>query len=281
VSHNIVTNKLIKKASAKRPIAPSAAIACAVHSRLKTKRLVGRAAPLASKWLQQSLHRTTISIEELASRSNVAVETLRHILEGRRAMCRTLERIAESFGIPLPRVLAAEGVKQYARDGLSRMNGKERPEYRTFVDMHRRVANPNRPGYAKYYGGAGVTISKRWANTAKGFRNFLTDMGPRPSKADTLHRRPPEANYGPGTCVWADKPTQALEQQGKLLVLVNGKLTGQKGLNQLAKEGLLNVIRRERDGTLKKSGRRKRSDCDPGVSNSAQTFNTVETETKE
>jgi hypothetical protein len=74
--------------------------------------------------------------------------------------------------------------------------------------MIARCTNPNQTGFAKYYGGRGVTVCERWSQ----FENFLADMGPRP-RGKTLDRFPnPDGNYEPSNCRWAT-PRQQRENQ--------------------------------------------------------------------
>lgn len=78
------------------------------------------------------------------------------------------------------------------------------PTYVTWQNMKARCYNPNRTFY-EYYGGAGVTVCKRWRDS---FENFLADMGERPP-GTTLDRYPKKnGNYTPSNCRWATKKDQ-------------------------------------------------------------------------
>jgi hypothetical protein len=62
--------------------------------------------------------------------------------------------------------------------------------------MLQRCSNPNNKCY-KNYGGAGVTVCKRWVS----FSTFLKDMGERP-EGTVLGRRGDVGNYKPNNCTW-------------------------------------------------------------------------------
>jgi hypothetical protein len=66
-----------------------------------------------------------------------------------------------------------------------------------------RCDNPNGASW-KYYGQRGITVCERWRE----FKNFLADMGERPS-GKTIDRYPNKnGNYEPGNCRWATAKEQ-------------------------------------------------------------------------
>lgn len=88
----------------------------------------------------------------------------------------------------------------------------------TWRGMNDRCHNPARmkrwaaaagiAGAWRDYGAAGVKVCDRWRDPEKGFENFCADVGPPPSKADTLDRINPYGGYAPDNCRWSSKPIQ-------------------------------------------------------------------------
>jgi hypothetical protein len=74
--------------------------------------------------------------------------------------------------------------------------GKTTPTYNSWYAMIQRCTNPHNKCW-KNYGGAGVTVCKRWLV----FKNFLADMGTRPENT-TLGRYGDIGNYKPSNCAW-------------------------------------------------------------------------------
>lgn len=79
------------------------------------------------------------------------------------------------------------------------------PEYGVWTAMKARCANPNVKEF-KWYGGRGITVCSRWAES---FANFLADMGDRPSDKHSLDRKDNDGNYEPANCHWATRVHQA------------------------------------------------------------------------
>lgn len=79
------------------------------------------------------------------------------------------------------------------------------PEYVAWEHMKQRCNNKKHPAF-HHYGGRGITVCERWANS---FENFFDDMGERPSPKHSLDRYPNnDGNYEPSNCRWATDKEQ-------------------------------------------------------------------------
>lgn len=97
------------------------------------------------------------------------------------------------------------------------------PEYNAWAAMLARCRNPKNKKYY-LYGGRGVSVCERWLV----FKNFLADVGLRPSDQHSLDRYPDkDGNYEPNNFRWATIDEQNrntnrnvyLEYEGRLMVL--------------------------------------------------------------
>jgi hypothetical protein len=80
----------------------------------------------------------------------------------------------------------------------------EESVYNSWKAMMQRCTNPNSHNYERYAVRRGITVCDRW----KDFRNFKTDMGPKPSTEHSLHRIDNSGNYEPTNCKWATREEQ-------------------------------------------------------------------------
>lgn len=91
-------------------------------------------------------------------------------------------------------------------------------EHSTWAAMKGRCLNKNSPAYADY-GGRGIRVCERWLD----FRNFLEDMGRRPSKAHTIDRIDNDGNYEPGNVRWATHSEQCRNRRSNVLLTHAGR----------------------------------------------------------
>jgi hypothetical protein len=113
------------------------------------------------------------------------------------------------------------GCKQCSNDdrrGVALTHGMANtPIYNLYRAMVNRCTNPK---YAKYkdYGGRGITVCDRWAES---FENFFADMGERPEGL-SLERSNNSLGYGPENCVWATKVEQMRNKRDTIMLTVDG-----------------------------------------------------------
>lgn len=119
--------------------------------------------------------------------------------------------------------LSVPSVRYHARRlGLPPKHRRGQSAYQSWSGMKARCRNPNRKAYVRY-GGRGITVCDRWLGP-EGFRNFMSDMGNKPSPDHSIDRIDNDGNYEPGNCRWADAKTQgrtAKRHNGELCVDCN------------------------------------------------------------
>lgn len=85
------------------------------------------------------------------------------------------------------------------------------PEYNAWKAMKGRCYNQNKKSFL-LYGGRGIKVCDRWLNS---FKNFLKDMGKRPSPRHSLDRINVDGDYEPNNCRWADDSVQNANKRFK------------------------------------------------------------------
>lgn len=101
-------------------------------------------------------------------------------------------------------------------------------EHVAWMQMRRRCESPTATQYA-HYGGRGIQVCERWSE----FKNFLADLGPRPSASHSLDRIDPEGHYEPSNCRWADREQQSQNRRWNKLtsaIVARARLLSRQGL---------------------------------------------------
>src|SRR6266566_1115227 len=108
--------------------------------------------------------------------------------------------------------------KQNTTHGHSRC-GNVSSEYMAWRGMRARCGNENHKHY-KDYGGRGITVCERWAES---FEAFLADMGLKPSPEHEIDRIQNDGNYEPGNCRWALPIEQANNKRNNRLFTIGDR----------------------------------------------------------
>jgi hypothetical protein len=91
-------------------------------------------------------------------------------------------------------------------------------EYITWNNMLQRCTNPKKDSYLRY-GGRGIKVCKRWLK----FKNFVADMGIKPSPAHSIERINNSKGYCPSNCRWATRYEQRRNMRMNHWITFKGK----------------------------------------------------------
>lgn len=99
-----------------------------------------------------------------------------------------------------------------------RHGGASWPEYKVWTSMKQRCMNPKEASYSQY-GGRGITVCTRWLV----FKNFIADLGRRPTDNHTLERKDVNKGYNPDNVIWAPRPAQGLNRTNNRFITWRGE----------------------------------------------------------
>lgn len=100
-----------------------------------------------------------------------------------------------------------------------RHGGYYLPEYSVWAGMKSRCHRSKDRAF-KYYGGRGIRVCERWRES---FKNFLDDMGRRPSPKHSLDRIDFNGNYEPVNCRWLENSEQNYNKRSNRLITFRGE----------------------------------------------------------
>ena len=137
---------------------------------------------------------------------NETITTADKVRSGHTASCGCLHQEA----------LKKHEIRSY-RHGHARKNHAT-AEYKIWAGIIARSCNPKK-GSFKNYGGRGITVCDRWLTS---FKDFYTDMGPRPS-GYSIERKNNNLGYSPENCIWIPRNEQARNTRRNHIVYYAGK----------------------------------------------------------
>lgn len=109
--------------------------------------------------------------------------------------------------------------------GSSRKGNKNYSAYVSWSQMKQRCLNPSSKDYP-HWGGRGIKVTERWLGK-DGFKNFLADMGPRPT-GTTLDRKNVNGNYSKKNCRWGTDEEQQNNRRSRYRTHEECQECGQK-----------------------------------------------------
>lgn len=97
--------------------------------------------------------------------------------------------------------------------------GANTAEYKNWQTMKTRCSNPKVKSFTDY-GSRGITVCPEWESS---FLQFITDMGPRPSRNHTVERIDNEKGYCKDNCRWATRAEQNRNKRNNRMLEYKGK----------------------------------------------------------
>lgn len=105
------------------------------------------------------------------------------------------------------------------------------PEYQIWGSVIQRCTNPKDESYENY-GGRGIKVCDRWLD----FKNFLEDMGERPTPKHSIDRIDNDGDYEPSNCKWSTRSEQNRNQR-----LRSDNKTGIRGVTKVKNSFIVRI----------------------------------------
>ena len=106
-----------------------------------------------------------------------------------------------------------------ASSRFSRHGESDSLEYKTWQRMKNRCQNPN-DGEYEHYGARGITVCERWQHS---YKDFVADVGHRPSGKFSIDRIDNARGYEPGNVRWATPREQQSNRRNNRLISFHGE----------------------------------------------------------
>lgn len=101
---------------------------------------------------------------------------------------------------------------------MEKIREKYKAEYNSWNSMKQRCYDKNTRSAPRYML-RGIIVCDRWLNS---FEDFLSDMGPRPTKTHSIERINNDGNYEPTNCKWETKKRQSRNTSTNRVIEYNG-----------------------------------------------------------
>lgn len=207
--------------------------------------------------MNRAKHHKELTTREVAILAGVSMRSVAKAIAGTSVGLATLEKIAAALEVVLPERVRRSAGRPLIMHGLSKNDENKYLVY-AFHHMHARCTDESHPDYF-YYGARGISVCKRWSKSEQGLKNFIADLGRRPTPQHSLHRIRPTGNYGPSNCIWADKLTQSRQKSNLATLVVNEQLmTCDQAVNQMVQDGVAIKYIVDARGVVKQYKPRKR-----------------------